>query len=103
VSLFSVVIVVILCVERCTVEFTYPFKLNVHLSMSNSRLVTILMYPPSFFLLVAPQTGIAAMSAQLQTATAQRDFYIAEQASEMVHKLSEKGKKNLAFFDIYFE
>ena len=31
------------------------------------------------------------MSAQLQTATAQRDLYIAEQASEMVHKLSEKG------------
>lgn len=31
------------------------------------------------------------MSAQLQAATAQRDLYTAEQASEMVHKLSEKG------------
>ncbi len=35
------------------------------------------------------------MSAQLQTATAQRDLYTAEQASEMVHKLSEKGKITL--------
>ena len=62
--------------------------------MSNSPSITILIDPPVIFLLVAPPTGIAAMSAQLQTATAQRDLYIAEQASDMVHKLSEKGKKH---------